>query len=155
MKRKYGAALARETLAEQMMRERAAEMKDNRFNFGSPPRRARRRAASAAAGPSSPPTGSNRATSSLFQPEEVAVEPADQGFELLAGELAEVRATSFLSAASDLIRGSGPMSPPAKALGAMLSRAVRLGAFGAMSFSLTLRCCRRLTREQYLTARKT
>lgn len=35
MKRKYGAALARETLAEQMMRERAAEMKDNRFNFGS------------------------------------------------------------------------------------------------------------------------
>ena len=35
MKRKYGAALARETLAEQRMRERAAEMKDNRHNFGS------------------------------------------------------------------------------------------------------------------------
>lgn len=35
MKRKYGAARARETLAEQMMRERAAEMRDNRFNFGS------------------------------------------------------------------------------------------------------------------------
>ena len=35
MKRKYGAALKRETIAEQRMRERAAEMKDNRFNFGS------------------------------------------------------------------------------------------------------------------------
>ena len=35
MKRKYGAALARETLAEQMMRERAAEMGDNSYNFGS------------------------------------------------------------------------------------------------------------------------
>jgi hypothetical protein len=35
MKRKYGAALARETIAEQMMRERAKEMRDNRFNFGS------------------------------------------------------------------------------------------------------------------------
>jgi hypothetical protein len=35
MKRKYGAARARETLAEQQMRERAAEMRDNRFNFGS------------------------------------------------------------------------------------------------------------------------
>ena len=35
MKRKYGAARARETLAEQRMRERAAEMKDNRFNYGS------------------------------------------------------------------------------------------------------------------------
>jgi hypothetical protein len=34
MKRKYGAALARETLAEQQMRERAAEMKDNSYNFG-------------------------------------------------------------------------------------------------------------------------
>ena len=34
MKRKYGAALARETLAEQKMRERAAEMKDNSANFG-------------------------------------------------------------------------------------------------------------------------
>jgi len=35
MKRKYGTALARETIAEQMMRERAAEMKDNSYNFGS------------------------------------------------------------------------------------------------------------------------
>jgi hypothetical protein len=35
MKRKYGAALARETIAEQMMRERAAEMQDNRHSFGS------------------------------------------------------------------------------------------------------------------------
>ncbi|HWM44675.1 MAG TPA: hypothetical protein VNP36_19705 [Burkholderiales bacterium] len=35
MKRKYGAALARETIAEQQMRERAAEMKDNRHSFGS------------------------------------------------------------------------------------------------------------------------
>ena len=35
MKRKYGAALARETLAEQRMRERAAEMHDNSHNFGS------------------------------------------------------------------------------------------------------------------------
>ena len=35
MKRKYGAALARETVAEQQMRERAAEMKDNRYNYGS------------------------------------------------------------------------------------------------------------------------
>ena len=34
MKRKYGAALARETIAEQQMRERAAEMKDNSRNFG-------------------------------------------------------------------------------------------------------------------------
>ena len=35
MKRKYGAGLARETLAEKGMRERAQEMGDNRFNFGS------------------------------------------------------------------------------------------------------------------------
>lgn len=34
MKRKYGAALARETEAEKLMRQRAAEMKDNRYNFG-------------------------------------------------------------------------------------------------------------------------
>jgi len=34
MKRKYGAALARETEAEKLMRVRAAEMKDNRANFG-------------------------------------------------------------------------------------------------------------------------
>ena len=35
MKRKYGAALARESEAERMMRERAKEMRDNRFNYGS------------------------------------------------------------------------------------------------------------------------
>ncbi|MBV8030959.1 MAG: hypothetical protein JO035_05575 [Betaproteobacteria bacterium] len=35
MKRKYGAALKRETLAEKRMRERAKEMKDSRYNFGS------------------------------------------------------------------------------------------------------------------------
>ncbi len=35
MKRKYGAALARETIAEKNMRERAQEMHDNRYNFGS------------------------------------------------------------------------------------------------------------------------
>ena len=34
MKRKYGAAKARETLAEQRMREAAQQMHDNRFNFG-------------------------------------------------------------------------------------------------------------------------
>jgi hypothetical protein len=34
MKRKYGAALARETIAEKGMRERANEMHDNSFNFG-------------------------------------------------------------------------------------------------------------------------
>ena len=34
MKRKYGAALARETEAERLMRERAAAMRDNRYNFG-------------------------------------------------------------------------------------------------------------------------
>jgi hypothetical protein len=35
MKRKYGAALKRESLAEKMMREAAAQMGDNRHNFGS------------------------------------------------------------------------------------------------------------------------
>jgi hypothetical protein len=35
MKRKYGASLKRETLAEKGMRLRAKEMGDNRFNFGS------------------------------------------------------------------------------------------------------------------------
>jgi hypothetical protein len=35
MKRKYGAALGRETIAEQQMRERAKEMGDNSFNYGS------------------------------------------------------------------------------------------------------------------------
>ena len=35
MKRKYGAALSRETIAEQQMRERAKEMGDNSFNYGS------------------------------------------------------------------------------------------------------------------------
>jgi hypothetical protein len=39
MKRKYGAALKRETLAEKMMREAAAAAKDNRFNFGSKSRK--------------------------------------------------------------------------------------------------------------------
>lgn len=39
MKRKYGAGLARETLAEKTMRERAKEMKDNSANFGSALRR--------------------------------------------------------------------------------------------------------------------
>jgi len=39
MKRKYGAALARETLAEQAMRLAAKEMQDNRFNFGSQSRK--------------------------------------------------------------------------------------------------------------------
>ena len=34
VKRKYGAALARESEAERMMRERAKEMRDNRFNYG-------------------------------------------------------------------------------------------------------------------------
>jgi hypothetical protein len=35
MKRKYGASLAMETEAERLMRERAKEQRDNRFNFGS------------------------------------------------------------------------------------------------------------------------
>lgn len=39
MKRKYGAALKRETIAEKMMREAAAAMKDNRFNFGTKARK--------------------------------------------------------------------------------------------------------------------
>jgi hypothetical protein len=34
MKKKYGAGLARETIAQQMMREAAHAMKDNSFNFG-------------------------------------------------------------------------------------------------------------------------
>ena len=34
MKRKYGAALKRETTAEKGMRERAKEMGDNSFNYG-------------------------------------------------------------------------------------------------------------------------
>jgi hypothetical protein len=34
MKKKYGAALKRETIAERQMRERAQEMHDNRFNYG-------------------------------------------------------------------------------------------------------------------------
>jgi hypothetical protein len=34
MKRKYGAALARESIAEERMRKAAQEKKDNRFNFG-------------------------------------------------------------------------------------------------------------------------
>lgn len=39
MKRKYGAAKARETLAEKMMREAAAAMQDNRHNYGSTSRK--------------------------------------------------------------------------------------------------------------------
>ncbi len=39
MKRKYGAARSRETLAEQRMREAAAQMHDNRHNFGSQSRK--------------------------------------------------------------------------------------------------------------------
>ena len=35
MKRKYGAALKRETIAEEMMRKAAMERKDNRFSYGS------------------------------------------------------------------------------------------------------------------------
>jgi hypothetical protein len=35
MKRKYGAALARESIAEENMRKAAQAKKDNRFNFGS------------------------------------------------------------------------------------------------------------------------
>ena len=35
MKRKYGAAKSRETIAEQRMREAAAQMKDNSHNYGS------------------------------------------------------------------------------------------------------------------------
>ena len=34
MKRKYGKARSRETIAEQRMREAAAQMHDNRHNFG-------------------------------------------------------------------------------------------------------------------------
>ena len=34
MKRKYGAGLKRETIAQQLMRKAAAARKDNRFNFG-------------------------------------------------------------------------------------------------------------------------
>ena len=39
MKRKYGSAKARETLAEKMMREAAAAMRDNRHNYGSKSRK--------------------------------------------------------------------------------------------------------------------
>lgn len=35
MKRKYGAARSRETIAEQRMREAAQQMKDNSNNYGS------------------------------------------------------------------------------------------------------------------------
>jgi len=35
MKRKYGAALKNESIADQRMRERAKEAGDNSFNFGS------------------------------------------------------------------------------------------------------------------------
>ena len=39
MKRKYGAAKARETIAEQRMREAAQAMHDNRYNFGTQTRK--------------------------------------------------------------------------------------------------------------------
>jgi hypothetical protein len=39
MKRKYGAALARETIAEEMMRKAAKERQDNRFSYGSKARK--------------------------------------------------------------------------------------------------------------------
>ena len=39
MKRKYGAALQRESLAEKMMREAAQHMQDNRHNYGSTSRK--------------------------------------------------------------------------------------------------------------------
>lgn len=39
MKRKYGAALQRESLAEKMMREAAAQMHDNSHNYGSTSRK--------------------------------------------------------------------------------------------------------------------
>jgi hypothetical protein len=39
MKRKYGAAKARETLAEKMMREAAQAMRDNSHNYGSTSRK--------------------------------------------------------------------------------------------------------------------
>jgi hypothetical protein len=35
MKRKYGAGLKRETIAQQLMRKAAQARKDNSFNFGS------------------------------------------------------------------------------------------------------------------------
>ena len=39
MKRKYGAAKSRETIAEQRMREAAKQMGDNSHNFGSASRK--------------------------------------------------------------------------------------------------------------------
>ena len=39
MKRRYGAAKSRETIAEQRMREAAKAMGDNRHNFGSASRK--------------------------------------------------------------------------------------------------------------------
>ncbi|HTQ77495.1 MAG TPA: hypothetical protein VMI15_05695 [Burkholderiales bacterium] len=39
MKRKYGAGLARESIAERRMREAAKAKGDNRFNFGSEKRK--------------------------------------------------------------------------------------------------------------------
>ena len=35
MKRKYGSALQRESVAEKMMREAASQMRDNSHNYGS------------------------------------------------------------------------------------------------------------------------
>jgi hypothetical protein len=39
MKRKYGAALKRETIAEEQMRKAAQERRDNRFSYGSKARK--------------------------------------------------------------------------------------------------------------------
>jgi hypothetical protein len=39
MKRKYGAGLARESIAEERMRKSAQEKKDNSFNFGTKARK--------------------------------------------------------------------------------------------------------------------
>jgi hypothetical protein len=39
MKRKYGSALQRESLAEKMMREAASQMHDNSHNYGSTSRK--------------------------------------------------------------------------------------------------------------------
>ena len=39
MKRKYGSALQRESLAEKLMREAAAQMHDNSHNYGSTSRK--------------------------------------------------------------------------------------------------------------------
>jgi len=62
MKRKYGAALARESEAEKGQRLRAKEMADNSNNYGSSSRWARFRAARSAARPTAPAPGSSHQT---------------------------------------------------------------------------------------------